>query len=106
MSDDRPFSMALLLAPRGGARQSSVRRRTADAASSGHRELVLDAHLDDHRIARPGDAEPGPDDELEATREPPVDDREDVVLLLTRSVDRADLADAAEELDPGEEIAR
>src|SRR5204863_4121397 len=45
-------------------------------------------------------------DELESARDVPVQDREDVVLLVARSVDGTDLSDVAVELDARDQVAR
>src|SRR5205823_3113344 len=84
----------------------SVRRASRDGAPA-ERELVLDAELQHDRIARPRETEAGTGDELDARpSEPSVDDGEDVMLLRARPIDRADLADAPEELDPRDDVPR
>src|SRR5262245_42442058 len=80
----------------------SIRRTRRDGAPA-ERELVLKPELQDDGIARTGETASRAGDELEPAREPPVDRRKDVVLLLLGPLDRADLPDAAVELDPGDE---
>src|SRR2546425_1409459 len=87
--------------------EASLRRpgRAAPAAR-GQRELVLHPDPQDHRVARPREAEARADDELEAPGESAVERREDVVLLLARRLETTDLPGVAEEFDAGHEVAR
>src|SRR5207249_1750771 len=94
------------LAPQPCSVGSSVRRPRGPApAARGQRELVLHTEPHDHGVARPREAEARADDELEATGEPAVEGREDVVLLRAGRVEAADLSGVAEEFDTGHEVA-
>src|SRR4029077_19302290 len=70
------------------------------------RELVLHTELQDDGVARPREPEARSGDELEPARDAAVHDRKDVVLLVARAVDGADLSDVAVELDARDDVAR
>src|SRR5262249_13686262 len=73
-------------------------RRCRTAAD---REFVFDVELQQHGVTRARETERRADGELEPARETAVDRGQNVVLLLARALDVADLADVAVELHAG-----
>src|SRR5262245_14214275 len=85
-------------------RPSVGRRPRSRLPAARPRELVLERQLEDDGIAVSRESEPRSGGDLEAAPQPPVHHREDVVFLLLRRINVADLSDPAVELDAGDHV--